>query len=85
MCGKQGYKKSKGEFVLDKEGNKIKNYICEHRDPLEYYVILDESGSIIASSFNEKTLKKSHPGSEITLKKYEGCPHFNSDIFEMLV
>lgn len=83
MCGKQGYKKSKGEFVLDGQGNKIKSYICEHRNPLEYYIILNDEGETIASSFKKEELQKSYPDSEVVLEKYEGCPHFRSDAFEI--
>ena len=46
VCGKEGYKKRRGEFLLDAEGCKIENYICSVRKPMEYYVLLDKDGKI---------------------------------------
>ena len=77
VCGKEGYKKRRGEFLLDAEGCKIENYICSVRKPMEYYVLLDKDGKIIGSSFknNRKSLQaKKKKGQKIELRKYEGCP-----------
>lgn len=77
VCGKEGYKQRKGEFLLDAEGCKIENYICSVRKPMQYYVLLDKSGKIIGSSFkdNKKDLqKKKKKGQKIELREYKGCP-----------
>lgn len=77
VCGKEGYKKRRGEFLLDAEGCKIENYICSVRKPMEYYVLLDKDGKIIGSSFKDdkKSLQaKKKKGQKIELRKYEGCP-----------
>ena len=77
VCGKEGYKKRRGEFLLDAEGCKIENYICSVRKPMEYYVLLDKDGKIIGSSFKDdkKSLQaKKKKGQKIELRKYQGCP-----------
>ena len=83
MCGKEGFKKSKGEYVLDKNGKKIKNYICEHRNPFDYYVVFDNEGAIVKTSFEKKSLEEKYPDLTIEKKRYEGCPHFKSDAFDL--
>lgn len=84
MCGKEGFKKSRGEYVLDSEGNKIKNFICEHRLPFEYYEHLDKNGKII-KCYKEKPSISLKKGEVLNLKKYEGCPHFRSNKSVFLV
>ncbi len=84
MCGKEGFKKRKGEHVLDKEGNKIKNFICEHRMPFEYYEHTDTSGYII-KCYKEKPEIKLKKGESLKFKKYKGCPHFNKNNSAFLV
>jgi hypothetical protein len=78
MCGKDGYKMSRGEPVLDKSGNPIVAFICPHRKPLDYYALKDESGNIVKSAFKENkkslTAEKDH---SIELIKYAGCPYWN--------
>ena len=79
MCGKEGFKKSRGEYKFDSNGNKIKNFICEHRLPFEYYEHSDSEGKII-KCYKEKPDFKLKNGENLELKKYSGCPHFhNSD------
>ena len=79
MCGKDGFKKSRGDFVYNSEGEKIKNFICEHRKPFDYYQHLDNQGNII-KCYKEKPDIKPSKGESIVKKSYGGCPHFyNSD------
>lgn len=75
MCGKEGFKKSRGEFVLDSSGNKIKSFICEHRLPQEYYVFLDKDGNIL-QSFKEKPTNPTPNNLTLEKRFYKGCPHF---------
>lgn len=78
MCGKDGYKMSRGEPVLDKSGKPIVAFICPHRKSLEYYVLKDESGNIIKSAFKEnKDSLTAEKGQTIELIKYDGCPYWN--------
>jgi len=79
-CGKDGFKMSKGEPVLDKSGKPIKAFICQFRKPMDYYVLLDEDGKIKKSVFEGKQeslneLKKSKD--TIEKRHYEGCPAWN--------
>lgn len=84
MCGKEGYKKSRGELVLDSQGNKIKNFICEHRLPFDYYEHTDCDGKII-KCYKEKPSFPLKDGEELTLKHYSGCPHFDKGNSSFLV
>lgn len=80
MCGKDGYKISKGSPMLDKEGNPIVAYICPYRKPLTYYVIKNLDGKIIKSVFEEHkdSLKPNiEDGEYIEEIQYNGCPHWN--------
>ena len=51
MCGKDGYKISKGQTLLDKEGNPVVAYICPYRKPIDYIVLKDCLGDIKRSFF----------------------------------
>lgn len=86
-CGKEGFKKYKGEHILDTEGNKVPFYICPFRKPMDYYVLLDKSGKIKRSAFidNLSELEKSKGDHDtIELRAYEGCPHWNKkDEFDL--
>ena len=84
MCGKEGFKKSRGEFVYNAEGEKIKNFICEHRNPFEYYEHSDNEGKII-KCYKEKPILKLKKGESLNLKKYSGCPHFHNNTSAFLV
>ena len=81
VCGKEGYKKRRGEFLLDAQGSKIESYICSVRKPMEYYVLLDKDGKILASSFKadkKKLQNKKQKGQKIELRKYAGCPRWEN-------
>ena len=83
VCGKEGYKKRRGQFLLDAEGSKIENYICSVRKPMEYYVLLDKDGKILASAFkkDKKLLhNKKQKGQKIELRKYAGCPRWENNV-----
>lgn len=79
-CGKDGYKISKGQPLLDKNGEKVVAYICPHRKPMDYYVLKDSSGKVIKSSFKEekdKLTPNKDKGETVELFSYGGCPHWN--------
>ena len=79
VCGKEGYKKRRGQFLLDAQGSKIESYICSVRKPMEYYVLIDKDGKILASTFkgDKKSLQnKKKKGQKIELRKYAGCPRW---------
>mgnify|MGYP006137793561 CR=1 FL=1 len=77
VCGKDGFKISKGQPVLDKNGEPIKAYICAFRKPFEYYALLNENGDIVKSAFLEnKDSLKLKEGYSIEKRAYEGCPRW---------
>jgi len=86
MCGKDGYKISKGKPLLDKDGEPVVAYICSHRKPLTYYVIKNVDGKIIKSVFKEDkkilTPDKSK-GEYIEKIEYKGCPYWNKPPVEI--
>lgn len=75
-CGKPGYKKSRGEYVLDQNGNKIPNFICEHREPMKYWAVLDEDGNIKKTYKNKPLNSCVNKGETIEERDYKGCPYF---------
>ena len=80
MCGKDGYKISKGTPLRDKDGNKVVAYICPYRKPLDYYALKDKSGKLIRSVFSEdkdKITPDTKAGETLEPIKYEGCPYWN--------
>ena len=82
-CGREGFKQSRGELVLDAQGNKIPNYICPYRQPRNYYVLLNKEQKIIKSTFEETPEALSaneEEGETIELRSYAGCPHWNKDV-----
>ena len=86
MCGKEGFKQSRGELVLNDQGEKIPNFICEHRKPMVYYVLLNENKEILSSAFEEnkdKLIPDKSKGQKVQKKFYDGCPHFFGDAFEL--
>lgn len=85
-CGREGYKKRKGEFLLDANGKKIKNFICAFRKPMTYYALLDEEGSVIKTCFTKdrhNLTADKKKGQKIKKMKYDGCPHWeNKEILD---
>lgn len=80
VCGREGFKKHKGENLLDNDGNPIPSYICPYRKPLDYYVILNSEGKIIKSAFEDEKhtlVPDESKGEVVELKSYAGCPHWN--------
>jgi hypothetical protein len=84
MCGKDGYKKRKGEYLLDENGEKILNYICEFRNPFDYYAVINSSGELISCYFTEEEIKLKE-GESIEKRKYQGCPHFHNEFSDVFV
>ena len=76
MCGKQGYKKSRGEHIKDSKGNLIPNYICEYRNPFDYYAMYDDKGKLVKCYYSEEDAPDLKDGFKLEKKSYEGCPHF---------
>lgn len=80
MCGKDGYKMSKGSAVLDKNGDPIKAYICSYRKPLTYYVLKNLDGKIIKSVFEDAKnvlTPNKEEGEYVEKIEYKGCPYWN--------
>jgi hypothetical protein len=68
---------SKGQPVLDKNGEPIKAFICPYRKPMEYYALKDADGKIKkTSSIENKHELEIKDGDEILKMKYDGCPHW---------
>lgn len=80
VCGKDGFKMSRGSEVLDDNGNPIKAYICAFRKSFTYYVSLDKEGNVIKSAFEEDKHKlKEEEGGSIEKRLYEGCPRWTQN------
>jgi hypothetical protein len=78
-CGKDGFKKCRGENVLDSEGNPIKAFICSFRKPFKYFSLVDGAGKIKKSVFIDDLAeleKLKSAGDVIKEKEYEGCPYW---------
>jgi len=88
-CGKDGFKMSRGEPVLDKYGDPIPAFICSFRKPFDYYALLDSNGKVLKTCFTEdvgdlESLLKE--GQTISKMHYEGCPYWKpsdyNDLFD---
>lgn len=79
-CGKEGFKKSRGEYVLDKNGEKIPNFICSYRQPFSFFAVIDESGEVVRSAFEESEIGEVERNQKVEKRFYSGCPYWN-DIF----
>tara|TARA_Y100000361_G_scaffold153907_1_gene177217 strand:+ start:20113 stop:21198 length:1086 start_codon:yes stop_codon:yes gene_type:complete len=80
-CGKDGYKMSRGQPVLDKNGDPIVAFICSYRKPFSYYALKDKDGKIISTAFlddHHELLNKKRETDSIELLEYEGCPHWKT-------
>ena len=79
VCGKNGFKISKGQPLLDSNGNKIPAYICPYRNPLSYWIVKDPEGKIIKSVFQDEKdslVNFEKEGFSIDLFEYKGCPYW---------
>ena len=79
-CGKEGFKKVKGEYLLDKDGNKVPFYICPFRRPMTYLVLVDSKGNVKKSAFadaEDSLLKVKSEEDRIEVREYTGCPHWH--------
>ena len=82
-CGKDGFKVSYGQPVLDKLGEPIKAFICPYRKPMEYYAIQDKDGKVLKTSFIEKkdSLDPDKDlGEKVVKMNYDGCPHWQNKV-----
>jgi hypothetical protein len=82
-CGKDGFKMSRGEPVLDKEGNPIPAFICSYRKPFSYYALKDAEGKVLKTCFTEDKedlIAKQKDGQTVELMEYEGCPHWKAPV-----
>ena len=78
-CGKDGYKMSRGQPVLDKNGEPIVAFICPFRKPREYWALKDSSGNLKKTAFIEnKHELEVEEGDKIIKMKYDGCPHWQN-------
>ena len=80
-CGKDGFKVSYGQPVLDKLGEPIKAFICPYRKPMDYYALKNENNEIIKTAFekNKESLSPNEAKGEVVKKMhYEGCPHWQN-------
>ena len=86
MCGKDGYKISKGQTLLDKEGNPVVAYICPYRKPIDYIVLKDCLGDIKRSFFKDDPELDTlvlEEGESLCESHYDGCPRWNKDTSEI--
>ena len=86
MCGKDGFKISKGKPLIGDDGNPVVAYICPYRKPMDYVSLKDSEGNIIRSFFkddpelNTLVLKE---GESLSEMHYSGCPRWNKDTSEI--
>jgi hypothetical protein len=52
--------------------------VCQFREPMEYYILLDKEGEIVQTSKVEKDLVAKE-GQKVEKKYYTGCPYFYND------
>ena len=79
-CGREGFKKYKGEPLLDENGDKVPAFICPFRRPMSYYVLLNQDGKVKKGAFldDSKSLESmKKDGDTIEVRDYGGCPHWN--------
>ena len=88
-CGKDGYKISRGQPVLDDNGNPIPAFICSYRKPFSYYALKDKDGKVLSTCFiedKEDLIAKQKDGQELCLMEYAGCPYWkepeHKDLFD---
>lgn len=80
-CGREGFKKSRGEYVLDDQGNKIPNFICAFRRPFFYWAVVNKEGNVIKSAYEDdkdSLTFSEEKGESLKYMHYEGCPHWES-------
>lgn len=78
-CGKDGFKISYGQPILDKNGEPIKAFICPYRKPMEYFAIKDKDGKVLKTAFVEDKNSlnaNEEDGEELVKMNYSGCPHW---------
>jgi hypothetical protein len=55
------------------------SYVCPFKHPVDYFILVDETGKLGKSAF-DKSLLKPKPGQAIVSKRYTGCPrHYKID------
>lgn len=85
MCGKDGFKISKGKPLLDDNGNPIVAYICPYRKPLDYIALKNKEGKIIRGFFldeKENIPINTEEGEFVEEIHYSGCPYWNKSKIE---
>ena len=78
-CGKDGFKMSRGNPVLDKQGNPIPAFICSYRKPFSYYALKNRDGKILKTCFVEDKqilLAEKKDEDVLELLEYKGCPYW---------
>ena len=83
VCGREGFKKIRGEEVLDSDGKPVPNYICPYRQPQDYYVLLNKDGKNIKNAFKDEKdtlIPNKQKGEKVELREYKGCPHWNKEV-----
>lgn len=81
VCGKDGYKISRGQPVLDENGEPIVAYICPFRKGFNYTVLLDKDGKVITSKFENEAhllVADESKGQKVEQREYSGCPKWNN-------
>ena len=85
MCGKDGFKQSRGKDLLDSEGRPVPAYICPFRKSSEYYVFFGDGDKIIKSCSVEDfedTVDSLPPDTRNEKRLYAGCPAWNTDFLD---
>jgi len=67
QCGKEGFKPC-GKA----------HYICEYRNRVEYFALLDDNGKVVKTSFKKEEIKEK---GKIVKQYYMGCPAHTKDDF----
>jgi len=78
-CGREGFKKKKGEYLLDSNGDKIPSFICSFRRPFSYWALVNSNGDVIKSAHKDdkdSLCANEAKGELIELKEYSGCPYW---------
>jgi len=77
LCGLHGNKSYRDKKTKVKIPHNEPQFICGHRDPYDYFAVVDEDGNNIRSSRTPEGLKLKE-GEVMVKRRYMGCPAWHA-------